>query len=223
MTFGEKLLELRRRNAMSQDVLAEQLSVSRQAVSKWERDEAVPEVDKVVRIAQVFGVTTDYLLMEESQMPPKQIPQYHKVTNADNHGDRLERFIRRHGYKGGYVMIALGVVICLISLGLFLLFPSIGTSMNGTVDSFWGSSNVIVEGNLPDDIPQDVLGQIIEDMGQGPYTPVFPSLEQNFENILWTMSGVFLILMVPGLGLIGGGIFLVVKGKKIALQTAGIT
>ena len=43
MTLGEKIQELRRKNAMSQDVLAEKLEVSRQAVSKWERDEAMPE------------------------------------------------------------------------------------------------------------------------------------------------------------------------------------
>ena len=49
MTLGEKILELRRRNAISQDALAERLDVSRQAVSKWERDEAIPETDKIVK------------------------------------------------------------------------------------------------------------------------------------------------------------------------------
>ena len=59
MTLGEKIQELRRKNAISQDVLAERLDVSRQAVSKWERDEAMPETDKIVKLAQVFGVSTD--------------------------------------------------------------------------------------------------------------------------------------------------------------------
>ena len=70
MTFGEKLQELRRRSGMSQDTLAEKLEVSRQAVSKWERDETMPETEKVVRIAQLFNVSTDYLLDRTNQKVP---------------------------------------------------------------------------------------------------------------------------------------------------------
>ena len=62
MTFGEKLQSLRQRAGMSQDALAERLQVSRQAVSRWERNETMPETDKVVALADIFGVTTDYLL-----------------------------------------------------------------------------------------------------------------------------------------------------------------
>ena len=79
MTFGEKLQSLRQRAGMSQDALAERLQVSRQAVSRWERDETMPETDKVVALADIFGVTTDYLLRlqpeqtepEEKQPPPR--------------------------------------------------------------------------------------------------------------------------------------------------------
>ena len=53
MTFGEKLQDLRRKAGLSQDSLAEKLDVSRQAVSKWERDEAMPETEKLLRIAQL--------------------------------------------------------------------------------------------------------------------------------------------------------------------------
>ena len=62
MTLGEKLQALRRRTGMSQDMLAEKLEVSRQAVSKWERDEAMPETDKLVRIAKLFDISLDELL-----------------------------------------------------------------------------------------------------------------------------------------------------------------
>ena len=76
MTLGEKIQELRRKNAISQDALAERLDVSRQAVSKWERDEATPETDKIVKLAQVFSVSTDYLLLEEApEQPPKEPPR----------------------------------------------------------------------------------------------------------------------------------------------------
>ena len=69
MTFGEKLQKLRTRAGLSQDQLAKLLDVSRQAVSKWERNEAMPEVEKLVRISRQFGVSTDYLLLEELEEP----------------------------------------------------------------------------------------------------------------------------------------------------------
>ena len=69
MTFGEKLQKLRARAGLSQDQLAELLDVSRQAVSKWERNEAMPEAEKIVRISRQFGVSTDYLLLEELEEP----------------------------------------------------------------------------------------------------------------------------------------------------------
>ena len=69
MTFGEKLQKLRTRAGLSQDQLAELLDVSRQAVSKWERNEAMPEAEKLVRISRQFGVSTDYLLLEELEEP----------------------------------------------------------------------------------------------------------------------------------------------------------
>ena len=58
MTFGEKLQKLRQKSGMSQNALAERLDVSRQAVSRWERDETMPETNKVVAMADLFGVTT---------------------------------------------------------------------------------------------------------------------------------------------------------------------
>ena len=58
MTFGEKLQKLRTRAGLSQDQLPKLLDVSRQAVSKWERNEAMPEAEKLVRISRQFGVST---------------------------------------------------------------------------------------------------------------------------------------------------------------------
>ena len=72
MTFGEKLQALRQKAGMSQDALAEKVNVSRQAVSRWERDETMPETDKVVALADLFGVTTDYLLRQQSEPEAKQ-------------------------------------------------------------------------------------------------------------------------------------------------------
>lgn len=67
MTFGKKLQWQRKKNGLSQESLAEALNVSRQAVSKWEQDGALPDAANIVRIAKLFGVTTDYLLMDENE------------------------------------------------------------------------------------------------------------------------------------------------------------
>lgn len=62
MDFSEKLLTLRKGKNLTQEQLAEQLDVSRQSVSKWESGQAVPELDKIIALSNVFDVTTDYLL-----------------------------------------------------------------------------------------------------------------------------------------------------------------
>jgi len=65
MTFGRKLQWQRKKNRLSQEALAAELEVSRQAVSKWEQDGALPDAANIVRIARLFRVGTDYLLLDE--------------------------------------------------------------------------------------------------------------------------------------------------------------
>lgn len=62
MDFSEKLLTLRKGKNMTQEQLAEQMDVSRQSISKWESGQAMPELDKIIALSNVFDVTTDYLL-----------------------------------------------------------------------------------------------------------------------------------------------------------------
>ena len=68
MTFGEKLQRLRKEAGLSQEELAGQLHVSRQAVSKWERNESYPETEKLIRMGTLFGVTLDELLQETREL-----------------------------------------------------------------------------------------------------------------------------------------------------------
>ncbi len=65
MIFADKLISLRKKNGWSQEELAEKLGVSRQAVSKWESAQTVPDLDKILLMARLFGVSTDYLLKDE--------------------------------------------------------------------------------------------------------------------------------------------------------------
>jgi len=65
MTFGNKLLLLRKRKGMSQDNLSEKMNVSRQTVSKWELDEMLPDVNNLIKLADVFHVSAEYLCNEQ--------------------------------------------------------------------------------------------------------------------------------------------------------------
>lgn len=69
MTLGEKIYRLRTEQGLSQETFGEKLGVSRQSVSKWETDQSVPELDKVVAISELFGISTDYLLKETQASP----------------------------------------------------------------------------------------------------------------------------------------------------------
>ncbi len=65
MIFADKLVRLRKKSGMSQEELAEKMNVSRQAVSKWEGAQSVPDLEKILQLGNLFGVTTDYLLKDE--------------------------------------------------------------------------------------------------------------------------------------------------------------
>ena len=65
MNMAEKIMDLRKKKGWSQEELAERLGVTRQSVSKWESGQSVPDLNKIVFMSDLFGVTTDYLLKED--------------------------------------------------------------------------------------------------------------------------------------------------------------
>ena len=65
MILADKIINLRKKMLWSQEELADQLDVSRQSVSKWESSQSIPDMDKIVKMSRLFGVSTDYLLKDE--------------------------------------------------------------------------------------------------------------------------------------------------------------
>ncbi len=65
MAFGERLTILRKSRGMSQEQLAEQLDLARQTISKWELDQSTPDLEYIIQLSELFGVTTDYLIKGE--------------------------------------------------------------------------------------------------------------------------------------------------------------
>ena len=68
MTTGSKISKLRKENNYTQEQLAVMLGVSRQAISKWENDVAYPETDKILKLSELFGCSTDYILREDDNL-----------------------------------------------------------------------------------------------------------------------------------------------------------
>lgn len=86
MILADKIIRLRKRNGWSQEELAEKINVSRQAVSKWESAQTVPDLEKILTLGNLFGVTTDYLLkdeMESEEFSGTEIPAVRRLTLAE--------------------------------------------------------------------------------------------------------------------------------------------
>ena len=112
MIFADKLITLRKKAGWSQEELAEKLGVTRQSVSKWEGAQSVPDIDKILQLARLFGVTTDYLLKEEQDEPEytaeDDTPALHRVTLTQA-GDYLKKA------RANAPRMALASALCVLS------------------------------------------------------------------------------------------------------------
>ncbi len=90
MTIGEKITELRVAANISQEQLAEKINVSRQSVSKWEMGQALPQIDKVLQLCELFGVSTDELLHDKINIAPAKSGEPRKLKYFGTDGFRGE-------------------------------------------------------------------------------------------------------------------------------------
>ncbi len=116
MIFADKLTELRKKKGWSQEELAEKMNVSRQAVSKWESAQSLPDLGKILALSTLFGVTTDYLLKDELEAEPS--PQEEGMQKAAPALRRVSPSLasaylehRRAAAK----QIALATLLCILS------------------------------------------------------------------------------------------------------------
>ena len=85
MLLSEKIMSLRKRNGWSQEELAQQLGVSRQSVSKWESMASIPDIQKIMAMSELFGVSTDYLLKDElEELPATAITADYAASSGQN-------------------------------------------------------------------------------------------------------------------------------------------
>lgn len=120
MVFADRLIELRRKKGWSQEELAEQMGVSRQAVSKWEGAQAEPDLEKIIQLSRLFGVRTDYLLIEETEENDLSDVSGQRPLPRRVSPEEAEAFLAAKRASAG--PIALGVFLCVLSpLCLFIL------------------------------------------------------------------------------------------------------
>ena len=120
MILADKIIEERKKNGWTQEDLAQKLGVSRQSVSKWESAGAVPDLKKIIQLADLFGVRTDYLLKDEIEKEKIDIPcdtdcVLHRVTMEEANAYMNEK-------KKAAPMLANATTLCILSpIPLFLV------------------------------------------------------------------------------------------------------
>ncbi len=128
MILADKIIALRKKAGWSQEDLAEQLNVTRQSVSKWEGAQSVPDMDKIVQMSRLFGVTTDYLLKDEIEESPA-APQ---VNNAEKNKVRRITMEQASTYlslrKSAAPKVALATLLCILSPIALILFAGLSDS-----------------------------------------------------------------------------------------------
>ena len=143
MILADKIISLRKKAGWSQEELAEQLGVSRQSVSKWEGAQSIPDMDKLLQLSRIFGVSTDYLLKDEIEAPvlddSKPLPEepaLRRVTmeEASNYLNQS----RRNAPKN-----ALGTFLCVISPVTLLMLLAIAESTKSVTSD--GSAAVVYD------------------------------------------------------------------------------
>ena len=120
MIFADKLIALRKKAGWSQEELAQQLNVSRQSVSKWEGVQSVPDLDKIVQLSRIFGVSTDYLLKDEleEQEPVPSLPEQPQRRRVSM--EEASRYLELR--RAAAPRLALATFLCVISpIALILL------------------------------------------------------------------------------------------------------
>ena len=110
-TFSEKLQELRRREGLSQEQLADQLGVTRQSVSKWESGAASPELSKLIALSDLFGISIDYLVkdhLEEPERPAEAPPP--SMVKLEEQVEEISRFFRSWTWESQAKLFGLPLV-----------------------------------------------------------------------------------------------------------------
>ena len=121
MILADKIIELRKRNGWSQEELAEKLDVSRQSISKWEGAQSVPDMNRILALSQIFGVSTDLLLKDELELDgaPELGLQAEDTAARSVSMEEASAYLDHKNTAAN--RISLGVMLCILSPVLLII------------------------------------------------------------------------------------------------------
>lgn len=129
MTLSEKLYSLRRKQGLSQEVLAEKLDCSRQVISKWENGTTTPDAEMLQKYSELFGVSIDYLVKEDIEKPTS-----------------VQQTWKNDGNKK--LLGILGLVLSLMGCVSLIVFGAISVLGSETADKIAQSSMIVIDGTF---------------------------------------------------------------------------
>lgn len=155
MNLSQKIYDCRKKAGLSQEALAEKLGVSRQAISKWETGEATPEVGKLLLLANVFGVTTDWLLSEDEAQNTFEHHEYHEEEQnrkvlpdwIDTLPKTLGNLFKRFGWLLGVYVSVVGGIFAGMGALLRAMITRMVSSGTDTFENMFGGSVLPGVGN----------------------------------------------------------------------------
>ena len=217
MKLNEKIAYYRWQGKLSQEELAAQVGVSRQAVSKWELGEAAPDINKLLALARAFGVTTDHLLDEgaepERPAPPVQPreetppPPPQAAPGASLPGF-IGRMVRRWGWLAGVYIALQGLGVTLVGALARWGFGSMFRTQNQLMGGMGGFG---LSGGWTYDGPPELEGAVMDALGVAPQASPFSGFES-------FVMGFATIILLIGIVMIVGGLILAYvlwkQGKK---------
>ena len=142
MILADKIINLRKKNGWSQEELAEKLGVTRQSISKYEGAQSIPDLDKILKLSEIFGVTTDYLIkdeLEEEEYAPSQMQENESESDRSVHKVTMEmanEYLQIIDWSAGKTAFA--TMLCILSpivllmLGAMSEMPDYHISENAT-------------------------------------------------------------------------------------------
>ena len=142
MILADKIINLRKKNGWSQEELAEKLGVTRQSISKYEGAQSIPDLDKILKLSEIFGVTTDYLIkdeLEEEEYASSQMQENESESDRSVHKVTMEmanEYLQIIDWSAGKTAFA--TMLCILSpivllmLGAMSEMPNYHISENAT-------------------------------------------------------------------------------------------
>lgn len=134
MILAEKIINLRKKNGWSQEELAEKLGVTRQSISKYEGAQSIPDLDKILKLSEIFGVTTDYLIkdeLEEEEYAPSQMHENESESDRSVHKVTMEmanEYLQIIDWSAGKTAFA--TMLCILSPIVLLMLGAMSEMPN---------------------------------------------------------------------------------------------